>query len=106
MEGMSIIEIGSALLSMMVGLICFLFKRSLNDMDKKTEKHEEAIAGTKEELAEVKTELNSFKIDIAKDYVTKEDFNETTGQIMKKLDKIMDLIMEMNKSGGRYENRT
>lgn len=72
-------------------------KRSISDIDKKVDKSEKEVRKTDEGVKKVESELSEFKLSVAKDYVTKEDFNETTGQIMNKLDKIMDLIMEINK---------
>lgn len=95
-------ELGAAYviqLAVTIGLgICgYLMQRSISSIDKKLEENDDKLINTEDKIGDVKKELNEFKIEVSKEYVTKSDFNETTGQIMSKLDKIMDLIMEINK---------
>jgi len=48
--------------------------------------------------SEVLERLNEFKDDVSKEYVRKEDYLQTTGEIMKRLDKIYDMLYEMRGS--------
>lgn len=97
MDGINTAYVIQTVISLVIALICYLMKRSISDIDKKVDKSEKEVRKTDEGVKKVESELSEFKLSVAKDYVTKEDFNETTGQIMNKLDKIMDLIMEINK---------
>lgn len=90
MEGLGAAYFIQLAVTLGIGICAYLMQRSISSIDKKNAEHDEKIKT-------VNTELNDFKLEVSKEYVTKNDFNETTGQIMNKLDKIMDLIMEINK---------
>ena len=63
------------------GIIGFLLKRELNKADK-TEK-----------------KVNELELKVAEEYVRKDDFNRTSGEILAKIDKIYDMLFKMDKKG-------
>ena len=76
--------------TIVIMIIGYLMSRTMKGIDDKQKKIDQ-------ENTKIRQEINEFKIEVSKNYVTKQDFNETTGSITKKLDKIMDLIMDINK---------
>lgn len=86
MEVNIIIEL---ILSVGVGTTAFFLKRTINEIDE-----------CKNNLSECasKSEVNICKDDIAKikeDYITKEDFFREQTENRRKLDRIMDILLEM-----------
>lgn len=89
-------EIYMTIITGLLGVIGFFLTRSFAALDKKADKSE---------LDSMKTELESFRktiADIKDNYLTKEDFLREQVKTEKKLDKIMDILMEM-KGGHRNE---
>lgn len=72
--------------TVIVGFAGFFFKRELNRVES------------------VITEVSELRTKLAEEYVRKDDYNRTNGEIQRKLDKMMDMLFEMNKNlnGGRY----
>lgn len=62
-----------------IGIIAFLFKREFTRIDERLEK------------------LEKFKDESGEKFVRKEDYLQTTGEVMKRLDKIYDMLYELRK---------
>ena len=76
-----------------VGIIGFFLKRTIDNQDK---------CATKEELSAVDERVGKNEKAIEKireDYITKEDFFREQAKTDKKLDRIMDILLEMK--GGK-----
>ena len=86
-------DIAMTIIGALVGVIGFFVKKAFTSLDNKA---------TKEELEEVKKDIESDRASINKikdRYLTKEDFYREQSKTDKKLDKIMDILMEINKGG-------
>lgn len=68
--------------TIIVGGLGFFLKRELN-------KAEQAMS-----------EVKDLKTKMAEEYVRKEDYNVSIGEILRRLDKIQDMLFEMNGRGG------
>ena len=82
-------EIYMTIITGLLGVIGFFLTRSFAALDKKADKCD---------LEAVKNELEAVRSTIADDkdnYLTKEDFLREQVKTEKKLDKIMDILMEM-----------
>lgn len=89
-------EIYMTIITGLLGVIGFFLTRSFVSLDKKADKSE---------LESIKLELETFRktiADIKDNYLTKEDFLREQMKTEKKLDKIMDILMEL-KGGQRNE---
>lgn len=76
-----------------VGVIGFFLKRTINHQDK---------FATKEEVSNLEDRVSKNEKSIEKvreDYITKEDFFREQAKTDKKLDRIMDILLEMK--GGK-----
>ena len=56
-------------------------------------KFEDDIKNNRCEIVVLKEDFQSFKEKVVEDYVKKSEHNQVTGEIMKKLDKIFDILM-------------
>lgn len=82
-------EIYSTVLTAAIGIVSFFLKKALSDLEKKADKNE---------TERIEKELNTVKksIDDVKDnYLTREDFFREQLKTEKKLDRIMDMLVEM-----------
>lgn len=82
-------EIYSTILTAAIGIVSFFLKKALSDLEKKADKNE---------TERIEKELNTVKksIDDVKDnYLTREDFFREQLKTEKKLDRIMDMPVEM-----------
>lgn len=52
-----------------------------------------------EKIDQLKEDLGSYKEEVSCEYVRKTDYYQTHGEISKKIDKIYDILMDMNKKG-------
>lgn len=89
-------EIYMTIITGLLGVVGFFLTRSFAALDKKADKPE---------LEALKSEIDSVRktiADVKDNYLTKEDFLREQLKTEKKLDKIMDILMEM-KGGQRYE---
>lgn len=89
-------EIYMAIITGLLGVIGFFLTRSFAALDKKADKSE---------LETVKNDVEAIRniiADVKTNYLTKEDFLREQVKTEHKLDKIMDILMEM-KGGGRNE---
>lgn len=111
----------STAVSVVVGIIGYFLKRTMSRVDKhddaindikertiRTEDHEKSVSELKQDIKQIRedytprdTHLKDFdecKVDIKKikeDYITKEDFFREQNKTDRKLDRIMDILLEM-----------
>ena len=89
-------EIYMTIITGLLGVIGFFLTRSFAALDKKADKGE---------LETMKSELEAVRktiADVKDNYLTKEDFLREQVKTERKLDKIMDILMDM-KGGQRRE---
>lgn len=89
-------EIYMTIITGLLGVIGFFLTRSFAALDKKADKSE--LEAAKNEIKSVRRTIE----DVKDNYLTKEDFLREQVKTENKLDKIMDILMEM-KGGGRIE---
>lgn len=82
-------EIYMTIITGLLGVIGFFLTRSFAALDKKADKCD--LEGVKNELEAVRSTI----ADVKDNYLTKEDFLREQVKTEKKLDKIMDILMEM-----------
>lgn len=110
MGGFNLTAILQVITTLVIAIIGFFIKRELSKLEKADEENKSRITGLERDLnckidkvrsegerynCEVLEKLNEFKEDVSKEYVRKEDYLQTTGEIMKRLDKIYDMLYEM-----------
>ena len=86
-------DIAMAIITALIGVIGFFVKKAFDSLDDKA---------TKDELNELKKDVEANKTSIGKikdNYLTKEDFFREQSKTDKKLDKIMEVLMEINRGG-------
>ena len=86
-------DVAMTIITALVGVIGFFVKKAFTSLDDKA---------TKAELEEVKKDIESDRASINKikdRYLTKEDFYREQSKTDKKLDKIMEVLMEINRGG-------
>ncbi len=89
-------EIYMTIITVLLGIVGFFLARSFAALDKKADKNE--LESLKREIETTRSTI----ADIKDNYLTKEDFLREQVKTEKKLDKIMDILMEM-KGGVRNE---
>lgn len=82
-------EIYMTIITGLLGVIGFFLTRSFAALDKKADKCD--LKAVKNELEAVRSTI----ADVKDNYLTKEDFLREQVKTEKKLDKIMDILMEM-----------
>lgn len=88
-----------AVLSGGIAIISYFLKRTMSELDS----CEREISKVKQTYVS-RNELNDCKIDIAKikeDYITKEDFFREQTENRRKLDRIMDILLEIKGDSGK-----
>lgn len=98
-----------------IGIIAFFIKRELKKLEDADRENKNRIEALENEIYK---RLEAFKVDcnkctvesirmmsdfrdeISKEYVKKEDYFQTASDINKKLDKIYDMLYELNKTKG------
>lgn len=88
-------------ISLLLGVIGYFLKRTIADVDKLR-----SICATREELSAALKELSEQRKDISaikEDYITKEDFFREQAKTDRKLDRIMDILLEI-KGGAKRGN--
>lgn len=78
------------IISIIVGIISRYFKRNEDRLDENDKKLEAKID-------EFGKELTDYKLDVARDFVSKDEFIRTLSRVDNKLDKIYDEIMRQRK---------
>lgn len=89
-------EIYMTIITGLLGVIGFFLTRSFAALDKKADKSE--LETAKNEIKTVRRMVE----DVKDNYLTKEDFLREQVKTENKLDKIMDILMEL-KGGGRID---
>lgn len=90
---MEISEIAISIMTALVGIIGFFVKRAYDSLNEKA---------TKEELKAVKEDVEENTNDIRRikdKYLTKEDYLFEQAKVEKRLDRIMEILIEMSKGG-------
>lgn len=86
-------EIVISIITALVGIIGFFVKRAYDSLSEKA---------TKEELKAVKEDVEENTNDIRRikdKYLTKEDYLFEQAKVEKRLDRIMEILIEMSKGG-------
>jgi len=78
-------------LGAMIGIISFFLKSFKTQLDKNDEQLQIQVEA-------VKADLNKYKLDAAERFVQKDDFIRATAVTDRKLDKIYDELMKLNKT--------
>lgn len=85
--------------TIVVGIIGFLMKRSINEMDKKIDKMDEKLDQSNERLEksfnELRKEFYEYKDKAADEFAKKIDFIHATADISKKIDKVYDILLDL-----------
>lgn len=89
-------EIYMTIITGLLGVVSFFLTRAFTTLDKKADKAE--VENLKNEVGA----LREIIADVKDNYLTKEDFLREQLKTERKLDKIMDILMEMR--GGRINN--
>lgn len=92
-DATTILSIYSAVLTLLIGVIGFFLTRTFKELDNKV--------STKEaEIMKKDIEDNTADIRRIKDnYLTKDDYFREQAKVDKKLDSIMDILMQLSKEG-------
>ena len=90
-----ILSVAGTVITVLFGLLGFFVKKAFNDLDNKASKSE--LEDVKEDIEKNSTAINKIK----ENYLTKQDFFIEQAKTEKKLDKIMDILMEMKGGGSR-----
>lgn len=90
----TVLSIYSGVLTLLIGVIGFFLTRTFKELDNK-------VAVKEFEAAKKDIEKNAEDIRRVKDnYLTKDDYFREQAKVDKKLDSIMDILMELSKSKG------
>ena len=89
-------EIYMTIITGLLGVVGFFLTRSFAALDKKADKSE--LEAAKNDIEAVRSTI----ADVKDNYLTKEDFLREQVKTEHKLDKLMDILMEM-KGGQRHE---
>ena len=99
----TVLQIAQIIVTLLLSLAGFLIKRELTRLDQKDTENQSTIYRVETDLrAKIDKTDNSinglaqclydFKDDIGKEFVRKSDYAQTNGEIMKRLDKIYDML--------------
>lgn len=75
-----------------IGIIAYFLKSFKADLTKNDDL-------LKQQIDEVEAKFNDYKLEASDKYVQKDDFIRATSQMERKLDRIYDEIMKINKGG-------
>lgn len=110
MSGFNLTAILQILTTVIIGIIGFFIKRELKKLEEADNENKNKIQALEKDMykkfdeirEDCKTckfenieKLNFIKDDMSKEFVRKVDYLQTTGEIMKKLDKIFDILFEL-----------
>lgn len=112
-EYMSGTELYSLILTTMIAAITFFVKKAFNDLEKKADRSEvekletnladkadtESVRSLERDVAGLRGNIDEIK----DNYLTREDFFREQIKTEKKLDKIMDILMELKGGTGNHE---
>ncbi len=92
-EATTILSIYSGVLTLLIGVIGFFLARTFKELDNK-------ISAKEFEITKKDIEKNTDDIRRIKDnYLTKDDYFREQAKVDKKLDNIMDILMQLSKQG-------
>jgi L-serine deaminase len=113
MNGFNLTAVLQVITTLVIGIIGFFIKRELTKLEQADEENKNKIISIEKDLnskiekvskenalsnSEILEQLNDFKGNVSKEYVRKEDSLQTTSEIMKRLEKIYDMLYEMRGS--------
>jgi vacuolar-type H+-ATPase subunit I/STV1 len=84
-----------------VGIIAYFLKDIKKNTEDKISQINTKVDSAHKKMEETKDALNDYKDEVSKEYVRKDDYLQTNGEIMKRLDKIQDILMDMFRRGGQ-----
>ncbi len=87
------------IITIVVGIIAYFLKDMKKNHEDKIIQLNIKVEAVEEKVDQSKDDLNNYKEEVHKEYAKKEDFLRTTGEISRKIDKIYDILMDMNKKG-------
>lgn len=89
----TVLSIYSGVLTILIGVIGFFLTRTFKELDNK-------VSAKEFEVAKKDIEKNTEDIRRVKDnYLTKDDYFREQAKVDKKLDSIMEILMELSKGG-------
>ncbi|MGN1305325.1 MAG: hypothetical protein ACI4YB_09860 [Oscillospiraceae bacterium] len=89
----TVLSIYSGVLTILIGVIGFFLTRTFKELDNK-------VSSKEFEVAKKDIEKNTEDIRRVKDnYLTKDDYFREQAKVDKKLDSIMEILMELSKGG-------
>jgi homoserine acetyltransferase len=105
---MEVWAIVPTIIGIVVGVIGFLTKRSVNEVDAKIDRTNIRMAALDKKIDDVgqnfqlainrvQKELYEYKAHVADEFTKKKDLNSALYNIDKKIDKLMDMILELNR---------
>lgn len=111
--GVSVEWIIQTVIMLVIGIIGFFIKQSLNSMESKINKNNDRIDEVYKQLSEyidekmkhvdeLQKDFQCFKEKVVDEFARKSELNRVTGEIMNKLEKIFDILMSLktgNKQG-------
>lgn len=98
---MTVAWIVQLVITCVVGIIAYFLKDIKKNTEDKISQISTKVDDTQKKMEQTKDALNDYKDEVSKEYVRKDDYLHTTGEIMKRLDKIQDLLLDMLKRGGQ-----
>lgn len=87
------------IITCVVGIIAYFLKDMKKTHEDKISQLDNKVSAVEKKADQNKDELNDYKVEASREYAKKEDYLRTNGEIMKRLDKIQDLIIEMMRKG-------
>lgn len=92
-DATTVLSIYSGILTLLIGVIGFFLTRTFKELDNK-------ISSKEFEVAKKDIEENADDIRRIKDnYLTKDDYFREQAKVDKKLDSIMEILMQLSKGG-------
>lgn len=106
MDTGGIIAIALSAVGIVVGIIGFFLKRTINQSDKLAERVGtlESCKASKEEVCELRDEVTALERttgEIKTNYLTKEDFFREQAKTDRKLDRIMEILLDIKGGGSK-----
>ena len=90
-------EIYSIILTALIGIVGFFLKKAYSDIEKKADKAE--TQSLSEDVDKIRSTISKIK----DDYLTRDDFFREQIKTERKLDKIMDILMELKGGSVSHE---
>lgn len=84
-------------IGIIIGIISYFLKSFKADLDKKDAQLEQGSKELQQQIDDMQDEFHQYKLDAADKFVQKDDFIRATAVTDRKLDRIYDELMKMNK---------